>query len=148
MKNDILVDAAATATSAPAYKLNGLGAIAIATFIGTSLAGAWLMAENYKALGRRDQLMKVWGLGAGLLLAMLALGFVLPSSILSTVFSVAQMVAMLVLANQGFGTVLAAHGAKGGLVFSLWRGAGIGFLFLLVLTVVVDAFILVTVPLG
>lgn len=127
--------------AAPTYKLNSPAAVAIATFIGSSLAGAWLMAENCKMLGQRDQLKKVWGLGVGLLFAMLALSLVLPDSVPGMVFTVAQTVVMQMLAKQRFETTLAAHGASGGLVFSKWRAAGIGLLFALALLAVLIAII-------
>ncbi|MGR2678658.1 hypothetical protein [Chromobacterium haemolyticum] len=127
--------------TAPTYKLNSPAGVAIATFIGSSLAGAWLMAENCKMLGQRDQLKKVWGLGVGLLFAMLALSLVLPDSVPGMVFTVAQTVVMQMLAKQRFETTLAAHGASGGLVFSKWRAAGIGLLFALALLAVLIAII-------
>ncbi|AXT46766.1 MULTISPECIES: hypothetical protein [Chromobacterium] len=127
--------------TAPTYKLNSPAAVAIATFIGSGLAGAWLMAENCKMLGQRDQLKKVWGLGVGLPFVMLALSLVLPDSVPGMVFTVAQTVVMQMLAKQRFETALAAHGASGGSVFSKWRAAGIGLLFALALLAVLIAII-------
>lgn len=47
----------ATTNQSPLYSVAGVGLV---TFIGTPLAGAWLLAHNLQLLGKADRVAMVW----------------------------------------------------------------------------------------
>jgi hypothetical protein len=117
-----------TITRSPLYSIAGIG---VATFIGTPLAGAWLLAHNLQLLGKADRVALVWGLSVVLLLVTLVLAFVLPESVPAMPFAIAQLMAMIMLAKNLVEADLKQHAEAGGAVLSNWRAAGIGLMFII-----------------
>ena len=115
-----------TASPLPLYRL---GAVGLATFIGTPLAGAWLLAHNLQLLGRADRVAMVWAISVVLLLITLALAFVLPEEVPAMPFTIAQLVAMMMLAKHLMEVDIRQHTEAGGAFISNWRAAGVGLLF-------------------
>ena len=68
----------AATTQAPLYSIAGVG---LATFIGTPLAGAWLLAHNLQLLGRSDRVAMVWAIAVVFLVVTLGLAFLLPEEV-------------------------------------------------------------------
>ena len=128
-------------TQAPLYKV---GAVALATFFGSPLAGAYLLGRNLQALGRGGETGGVWGIAIALFVVGMALAFILPESVPALPFTVAQVVGMFALTQQRIGPAMILHGEQGGLLYSNWRALGIGLLFGLA---VVAALLAVAIPL-
>lgn len=110
-------------------RLYSVAAVGLGTFFGTSVAGAYFIVQNLKALGRESEANTVWAIGIGLFVAMTLAGFFLPDNIPAVVFVLPPLFAMNAYARQLFGPLLLGHKASNGPFYSLWRVAGIGLLF-------------------
>jgi hypothetical protein len=130
----VLQDAATTATGEPLYRLAAVG---IATFFGTPIAGAWVIVQNLKALGRSHEARNIWLMGIGLTLAIFVLGYFLPENTSGSPIAVGTVVGMYYLAKQTFGVTLERHLAAGGKLRSNWRAFGVALLFLLAVIAVI-----------
>lgn len=119
------------AAPAPSQRLCSIAAVGLATFLGTSLAGAYFMTNNLKALGREAEVKKVWITGIAIFVIMTLAGMLLPESIPAAVFILPPLFAMNAYARQLFGPQVAEHKANNGAFVSLWRVAGISLLFIL-----------------
>jgi len=106
----------------PSYRLYDSGAVALATFFGTPLAGALLMAMNYNRLGKSGQAMLAMIVGAIVTLLLMVIGW--RSTQVSGVLSIVVLVATWQLAKAVQGNDLAAHVARGGQLGS--KGAAFG----------------------
>lgn len=129
-----LQDAATTATGEPLYRLAAVG---IATFFGTPLAGAWVIVQNLKTLGRSHESRNIWLMGIGLTLAIFVIGYFLPENTSGTPIAVGTVVGMYYLAKQTFGVAVERHLDAGGQWRSNWRAFGISLLFLLAVIAVI-----------
>lgn len=116
----------ATTNQQPLYSIAGIG---VATFIGTPLAGAWLLAHNLQLLGQAHRVAMVWGISVALLLVTLVLAVVLPDEVPALPFAIAQLMVMIMLAKNLQEADLQQHADVGGAFLSNWRAAGIGLLF-------------------
>lgn len=136
-----LQDGPAVATGEPLYRLAAVG---IATFFGTPLAGAWVMMQNLKALGRLDEVRKAWMMGLGFTIGIFVIGYFLPDNISGTPMAIASVVGMHQFAKQTFGAALEQHLAGGGQWRSNWRAFGVSLLILAAVMAVVfgGAFVL------
>lgn len=115
-------------STAPAVQcpLYSPGAVGLATFIGSPIAGTAVMAINYRRLGRSGSATKavVWGLVATA--ALLALSFALSSHATGLPLAIVPVVIMLQLARSLQGPTFDRHKAAGGPVASMWKAFGIG----------------------
>lgn len=109
--------------------------VALATFLGTPLGGAVLMALNEHRAGRAVAAVKTLlaGLvGTGFLIT---IGLVVPDSVPKFPISIGSIVVMSAIARSRQGTFVAQHHAAGGKQGSGWAAAGIGVVSLLVVMV-------------
>lgn len=136
-----LQDGPAVATGEPLYRLAAVG---IATFFGTPIAGAWVMAQNLKALGRLEEVRKAWMMGLGFTIGIFVIGYFLPDNISGAPMSIATVVGMYQFAKQTFGAALERHAAGSGQWRSNWRAFGVSLLILAAVMAVVfgGAFVL------
>lgn len=118
----------AVSSGQPLYRMTAIG---IGTFLGTPLAGAWLLAYNLRLLGKGSQVAMVWGIAVAMLVLTTVLSFVLPEDALTLPLAILQLLGMLLLAKQLIQADLLRHAAAGGTFLSNWRAAGIAILFLL-----------------
>lgn len=121
-----------SATPAANLRLYSVPAVGLGTFFGTSVAGAYFIVQNLKALGREREVKTVWAVGIGLFIAMTLAGIFLPDNIPAVVFVLPPLFAMNAYARQLFGPQVLEHKANNGRFYSLWRAVGIGLLFSLV----------------
>ena len=114
--------------------------VGVAAFVGTPLPAGFLLAQNYKALGKGSAARQAWVFGLLGTIVLLAIAFVLPDKFPRTVIPLAYSLAIRELAKQRQGAAFAAHLAAGGERQSNWRVAGIavgGLAVVLVAVVVV-----------
>lgn len=123
--------------------LYSLPAVGLATFFGTSLAGAYVLAHNLRQYGLHKELRQTWWLAIGIFVAITALGFLLPENVPGIAFTVVQVIAMNQYAKSVLGSRLQQHAAAQGPLYSNWRAVGIGLLFILAILVVVVPLIMV-----
>jgi len=100
--------------------------ILLASVLGGPLAGAVLMALNYRRLGRRAVACQAVLLGGTALVALLALGFVLRASATGTGLGVGAACGTSYIAERVQGTAYKEHIKRGGRRASSWRAAGVG----------------------
>lgn len=118
---------AGTGTSQP--PLYRIAAIGVGTFLGTPLAGAWMLAHNLQLLGKADRVAMVWGIAVALLALTIVLAFVLPEEVPTLPFAIAQLAGMVMLAKHLIEADIQRHDLAGGAFLSNWRAAGIAILF-------------------
>lgn len=123
--------------------LYSIAAVGLATFLGTTLAGAWLMAHNLQLLGKADRVTMVWGIAVALFLLTLVLAFVLPEDVPALPFAIAQLIGMILLARNLMEAELKQHAEAGGAFLSNWRAAGIGILFTLAVVALMFAVLMI-----
>lgn len=123
-------------------RLYSLAAVGWATVFGSPLAGAYIIAQNLRILGRGTEVRKVWLTGVGVLVALLVLAFILPENIPAAAFTAAQVVGMYQYGKVTWAEQVAGHAQRGGVFYSNWRAVGIGLLILLALLVLVVPLVL------
>jgi hypothetical protein len=116
----------------PTYQLYSPGQVTLATLLGTPVAGAILMASNYRGLGDPKQARSILIGGAIFTAALIILAFVLPEDFPGVSLAVPSVVAMHVVAKKVQGPAYDEHLRKGGEKASGWQAAGIGVLCLVV----------------
>jgi hypothetical protein len=119
--------------------------IAVASFIGSPVAAAWLASANYRVLGQTSRARKtiVWGFVTTL--ALLALAATLPMRKPEAITLVGATLAIRGLADWQFSGAIEHHEEAGGGLGSWWRVVAIGMLTgLLIYGAVAAAFFLLT----
>jgi len=123
-------DGRPVASEVPLYSPNQ---IAVATFLASALAGAWLMAANFRATGQPHKTRNSWWIGLAVTLATFAVGFVLPDKFPNVVLPLGVAFGIRALAERHFTVILAEHEKAGGELRSWWRVIGICLLVLAIL---------------
>ena len=131
----------------PVALVYSVNQIATATILGTVLAGGWLMAANYRAMGQEDHSRLAIGWSIVGFIAFLGVMVALPGDLYDfgvTIGSaVACAVALRALSEAQFGKMLERHRAAGGTQHSWGRVVLLGVLFTAILFAV--AFLVVVV---
>lgn len=118
----------------PLFRTSG---IYIATFMGSILAGGWVLAMNHDALGQHDLARKARWSGLAGIITVMVLSLLLPEKIPGVVYLIPQMVVVSYWLKQTpQGDAIAARVAAGLPMRSNWAAAGIGLLAVLALVVV------------
>jgi len=123
-------DGRPVAPVAPLYTPNQ---VAVATFLASAIAGGWLMAANFRAIGLREKARHSLLIGIGVTAATVALGLLLPERFPNFVLPIAVAFGIRALAERHFSALLAGHVEAGGEVRSGWRVAGISLAVLAIL---------------
>ncbi|KRB11479.1 hypothetical protein [Lysobacter sp. Root690] len=124
-----VVEDATDRVGAPLFRINAIG---LATVLGSVLAGGWLIAMNYAALGRPAQALKAKVLSVLSLFALMALSMVLPEQVPRVAVIVPQVFGLIYLARSLQGKAIAERIAAGRPMRSNWLAAGIALLFLVI----------------
>src|SRR6185503_9708713 len=136
--SEVADQAAETAlVGARPVKLYTPNQVALASFIGAPLGGFWLIAANYRVLGKDSARMKAIATGVLSTVAILSLGLVLPENFPRVVVPAAYTFGMkqLAIALQGIDIANLTTSGK----HSTWRAAGVGFLCFIGMMAVVMA---------
>ncbi|HVN94704.1 MAG TPA: hypothetical protein VMT38_13470 [Terracidiphilus sp.] len=115
----------------PAYRLYDVAAIAIAAFFGGPLAGAILMASNYRKLGQGNNAMLALVLGAAGSAVEIFLS--LKSTASPLVATVVLFLATAVAGRQLQEQAVKTHVAWGGQLYSKWRAFGVAIATIVIL---------------
>jgi hypothetical protein len=119
----------------PPYRLYDSTAVTIASFLGTPLAGATLMAINCRRLGKLGTAVWPFASAAALIGLAIGLGSRIPSWG-TTAVSVSLVMAMKSVAEGLQGKAIADHLRRGGQLYSRWLASGIGLIWLTVIAAV------------
>lgn len=111
----------------PTYALYTHGAIVLATFLGSLLAGGLLLAINLRRLGHFNKARNVLVLSVIVMVGFVVLVSQLPDdlNIPNLLFAIPQMFAIYWTAKMSQGSALQEHIAAGGRTASTWRAVGI-----------------------
>lgn len=115
----------------------------LATFLGSPLAGGWLIAANYKALGRHDAQLKCLLAGVIATLVSIAAALFLPDTIPGLLIPAALAAATQQVASKLQGEQIEHHLSTGGKKHSVWRVVGVALLAIVVALVLVLATVFV-----
>lgn len=128
----------------PAYKLYTPGQIALATFLGTPVAGMFLLSVNRRRMGKSSLATTTLLGGIGVTVLLFGIGLVLPESV-----SRAIPIGVTIAAGQYARVdqpLLDAHVARGGQKESSWKAAGFGLAGLAAIFGMIMVFVLVVTP--
>jgi hypothetical protein len=125
-------NAAQSSQAGPAIKLFDANAVALATFLGSPVAGSILMAINYKRLGKGGNAAAAVLLGVVSTAAAIALGYFIPATY-TTAVAVVLVVAMRAVAQALQGPSVEQHVRQGGALSSKWAASGVGLVFLVLI---------------
>lgn len=147
-RSNVEVTPSGSQTTLPASRLYSPKQIAVATFLGSPLAGGWFMATNYRELGQEALATQAvwWGIAGAIVLMFIA--FLLPDNFPNSPLPIACAVGMHALAESKLGGPIKEHRAAGGPLFSWWRVVGIALLCALILVAVVFAVLFILAMLG
>ena len=115
--------------------LHPLSGVVAATFLGTPIAGAVVIAISLWRLGRRNTAFVVVGVTFLIMVAFFTLMMLLPDhvNVPRSVMTLPQILMMYFVAKQLYGRELEKQRRAGGRIASSWKGAGIGLLGLVVI---------------
>ncbi len=116
--------------------------VALATFLGTTLGGALLMALNEHRRGRTIVALNTLLAGFVGTWFLLTIAYVAPDNIPTYPLSLASLVVMVAIARWRQGKVVRQHYAAGGKHGSGWAAAGLGLVSLLAVVVPLAGFFL------
>lgn len=117
----------------PPYKLFNAGAVTLASFLGAPLAGAVLMAINFRRLDRKRAANITMACGVGATAVLIGICSILPDRIPIWVTAVPPLIVTISLAQYFQGEELQLHTRRRGQLGSRWTAAGIGLICLAVL---------------
>lgn len=119
------------------YGLRGIGG---ASYLGGPIAASYLISENLKALGNPEKAKRVFFLGFIFTILMFTVLFALPDAILERIpnflLPLSYTLAYYYYAQAQFGPQLERHKALGNTFYSGWRVAGIGLIFLVIMSAI------------
>jgi hypothetical protein len=115
----------------PAYRLYDVGAVALAAFLGSPLAGTVLMASNYRKLGQGGNAFLALVLGAAASVGEIYIG--LTSTKSPAIATLVLFAVTWFAAWEQQGGAIKTHVAWGGQLYSYWRAFGVATLTTLVL---------------
>lgn len=126
------------------YKISGIG---LATFIGSALAGGFLLSRNYKRLGNVRMANKALSYSVLATIVLFLIAYFIPENmnIPNMVFTVVQVVVLVQIAKQQQEKNINEHVAHGGSLASNWKAFGLSLLVVLAMLVVIIPFVMLTV---
>ena len=132
----------ALAEPIPTYTLFDSTSVAIATALGSPVAGTGLMAFNYQRLGKKNNAIAALAIGVAVTGLAIAFGNRIPASA-TTGVAVGLVAATKSLAKSLQGATVEAHVSRGGPLGSRWAAAGLG---LVLMVLIIGGAVLVAFP--
>lgn len=118
-------------TGKSAYTLYDSRAVALATFLGTPVAGGILMALNYRRLGRPGTAVMTMAAAIAGTALLILVGWNIPQG-LNSIVAIGVMFAMKAIAKSLQGPAVTQHLEGGGKLASMWNACWIGLTILAV----------------
>ncbi len=124
--------AAAATQPIPGHTLFDSTSVAIATFLGSPLAGTGLMALNYRRMGKKNSAIAAFVIGLAVTGLAIAFANLIPPY-LTTAVAIGLVVGTKNAAKTLQGAAVEEHVRKGGEMASRWAAAGLGLALLAIL---------------
>lgn len=122
-------------------KFYSKNAIGIATFLGGPLAAGYVIRENYLSLNKPDEAKKSLLFGIIATVLLFTGIFIIPENIIEKVpnqlFPLIYTAIIFIIVEKIHGPILSQHKENGNDFHSAWKAAGIGFISLIILLVVI-----------
>ena len=131
---------------APPYSLYSPTQVFAATFFGSLVAGLWLLAENYRALGDDKAFNNTLIGGAVAVVLFIAFAIFVPEDVPTSGISIGISMGALVAAKRLQGDIFENHQMAGGQQQSNWRVAGIALACLIAVLVVIATGVFLFLP--
>jgi hypothetical protein len=128
----------AVPSTTPAYTLFDANAVAIATFFGTPVAGASLMALNYRRVGKTGKAIATILIGLAVSAVVVLLAWNLPKSATSPI-ALILLIATQRMAGSLQSVAIKEHTDRGGRLGSKWVAFGCGAVVLVAIVAVAFA---------
>lgn len=109
----------------PAYTLFDSVSVALATLLGSPVAGAALMAVNYRRLGQAGRAVTTLAMGVAVTILAGWFGYKVPH-VFSTGLAVGLLLGMRSYSQMTQGAALEQHASQGGKLGSRWVASGVG----------------------
>ena len=116
----------------PAYQLFNGASVFVAAFLGSPVAGASLVAINYRRLGETRKAIAAVVIGVAVTALAVALATFIPAGA-STAVALALALATRSAAQLAQGKAVEHHIREGGMLSSKWAAAGVGVAFIVVI---------------
>ena len=123
----------------PRFRLFSIGAVLLATFLGSWFAGSVLLAINYWQLGRTASAWLSVLVGLVATAALVTAAMLLPENTPGVLFLGVQLLTMYFLAGALQSETIDWHVAKGGGLISKWLAAGLAILVCIPLAILLIA---------
>jgi len=125
------------------YKISGIG---LATFIGSTLAGGFLISQNYKRLGNVRMANKTLTYTVLATIALFLTAYFMPvdMNVPNIIFTIVQVVVMVQIAKNLQQKELNNHLSHGGVLASNWKAFGISLLVIIAILAVLIPVIMLT----
>lgn len=107
-------------------KLYSKKAVMIGTMLGGPLAGAYLLAKNFKTVNKSERVAQAWTIGIIAFFVLILLGFFILEQVPNFLFIFFYAWMGHFAAEKMQGDFLDKHEEEGGTFYSNWRAAGIG----------------------
>jgi len=132
------------------FKLFKISGIALATFLGSPIAGGILLAKNFSRLGKPRQAKMALIYSSLAAFVLLAIAFLIPDRwhVPNYPFLLVQLLTMQQVAKNYQEADIREHEAQAGAMASNWLAAGIGLLTFLALMLAIFAVIVAATALG
>ncbi|AWB64951.1 hypothetical protein C2869_00175 [Saccharobesus litoralis] len=131
------------------FKLYKVVSIAVATFFGSSIAGGYLMSQNFRRLGRDTEAQYSLYGGIALTLLLFVISFLLPDNVSgSTLTTIIPTIIMQQIAKHRLQNDLDTHIAANGELESGWKAFGISLLFLAIIALITFGIAITAASLG
>jgi hypothetical protein len=114
----------------PAFKLYRDKSIYVGTFLGGPLAAAYLITENFKALGQSDKIRNTWIIAILATIAIFSAALLIPGvqKLPPWVIPLIYTAIAQLIVQRFQGVALKRHEEKGGSFFSVWRAVLAGII--------------------
>ncbi len=129
-------------------KLFSQQAVVLATFLGGPMAGGYLIKKNYNVFAEQNKGTWAFVLSTLFTIFMVGLLVLIPEAIWEKVpnmlLPMAYTLAIYLIVDNTQGSRIKAHKDADGEFYSMWRAAGIGFISLIILAVLIGISIFMT----
>jgi hypothetical protein len=107
--------------------------VGLAAFLGSPMAGAWILGSNYAALERYADRTRALVIGFVATVALFALASLLPEGAPGSFIAIGYAIGLRELAKHLQGKDIDRVLSTGGTKYSAWRAAGVGVVCLVVI---------------
>jgi len=130
----------------PVYKIHKEFSIQLATFLGGPLAGAYLIAENFKAFGDLAGVKKTWVIAiTGTLLLMGAISMIPDEvNIPNIVYPISYVCFVSIMVSKFQRHQIQEHVQDGGETYRMWRALLVGLISFIILVIIALIVLLLT----